>query len=371
MLTLLCCSFVQAAELPDAVSVGFMYDAEPMLFLGDELINYAHGIELHVDLSSGFEKEVTTWVERDHWVYSIDFQQFSDSGDLGAMMGVVHSPQEIFNPAGFYLGESSLARQYGDGQWYTKFGLVSMDMDFLAPEISGLYVHSAFNNQYNVSMENFAISPLTAIGGVVGFQMTDTLEAKTGVYQLSTVMTNPEFGGLTFELDRDNGVVAIAQLNGVFAENTSNNLPDPSWQVGGFTSWDEEEGEGGEEGARSPSHALYANATLPVQDSHRVWLSANYGFHSDNNPVPLWIGGGWVTEGLFDSRPEDLVLFGASWSQLSMTDASNRELLIEVESHLMITDTITVLPVLQYFALTPTETDVLPIVGGMGIVFEI
>lgn len=365
MLTLLCCSFVQAAELPDAVSVGFMYDAEPMLFLGDELINYAHGIELHVDLSSGFEKEVTTWVERDHWVYSIDFQQFSDSGDLGAMMGVVHSPQEIFNPAGFYLGESSLARQYGDGQWYTKFGLVSMDMDFLAPEISGLYVHSAFNNQYNVSMENFAISPLTALGGVVGFQMTDTLEAKTGVYQLSTVMTNPEFGGLTFELDRDNGVVAIAQLNGVFAENTSNNLPDPSWQVGGFTSWDEEEG------ARSPSHALYANATLPVLDSHRVWLSANYGFHPDNNPVPLWIGGGWVTEGLFDSRPEDLVLFGASWSQLSMTDASNRELLIEVESHLMITDTITVLPVLQYFALTPTETDVLPIVGGMGIVFEI
>jgi porin len=365
MINLLFCSFVQAAELPDSVSVGFMYDAEPMLFLGDELVNYAHGIELHVDLSSGFGKGLSTWRERDHWVYSVDVQQFSDTGDLGAMMGVVHSPQEIFNPAGFYLGESSLARQYGDGQWYTKFGLVSMDMDFLAPDISGLYVHSAFNNQYNVSMENFAISPLTAVGGVVGFQMTDTIEAKTGVYQVSTVMTKPEFGGLTFEVDRDNGIVAIAQLDGALGENTSNNLPDPSWQVGGFTSWDEQERD------RVPSHALYANATLPVQESHRVWMSANYGFHPENNPVPLWVAGGWVAEGLLESRPDDLILFGASWSQLSMSDWNNRELLVEVESHLMITDSITVLPVLQYFVLTPTEPVVLPIVAGMGIVFEI
>ena len=365
MLTLLLSGLAMAGGLPDSVSVGLMADAEPMLFAGEETANYAHGLELHVDLSSGFGTEISDWTERDHWVYSIDFQQFSDTGDLAAMMGVVHPPQEIFNPAGLYLGESSLMRDYGDGRFYTKFGLVSMDMDFLAPDITGLYVHSAFNNQYNVSMENFAISPLTGVGGAVGYQVSNDLEVKTGVYQLSTIMTDPSKGGLSFEVTADDGLVAIAQANGSLGENNSNGLPDPSWQVGGFASWDEVDRD------RVPNHAVYGNVTLPVQDSHRVWASANVGLNPENNPVPLWVGGGWVSEGLFDSRPDDLLLFGVSWSQLSMSDMSNREVLIEVESHLMINDVLTLLPVLQYYVLTPEETPVLPVVGGIGIVAEI
>ena len=108
-------------SLPEFVSVGVMFDTEPMLYSAEPYVNYAHGPRLHLDFSRGFTKEPSDWSELDHWMSSLDFQH-SDSGDLAALMGVVHSPQEIFNPAGFYLGEASVTRNYGDDSWYLNLG---------------------------------------------------------------------------------------------------------------------------------------------------------------------------------------------------------------------------------------------------------
>ena len=95
--------------------------------------------------------------------------------------------------AGVYLGELALRRDPGDGWLYVRMGSISADMDFVAPDAAALYVHSAFNNQYNISMEQFPISPFSSLGAVVGAPLSDTVEVKTGVYQLSRFRTMKPF----------------------------------------------------------------------------------------------------------------------------------------------------------------------------------
>ena len=99
-------------------------------------------------------------------------------------------------------------------------------------------------------------------------------------------------------------------------------------------------------------------------------MSVSYGMHPSQNPVPLWIAGGWVSEGILKSRPQDLLMMGASWSQFTFDDWSNRELLLEIESHIQVTEFLTLLPVVQYFVLTATPTLLVPVTAGVGVIFE-
>ena len=119
------------AEIPEWMEIGGMYDTEPMFILARPYANYAHGIEANVRLGSGLAKAPSEWSETDHWSAYLDIQQFSDTGDLGAAMGVVQAPQEIYNPPGVYLGELSLTREPGDGWLYLHIGSISADLDFV------------------------------------------------------------------------------------------------------------------------------------------------------------------------------------------------------------------------------------------------
>lgn len=352
------------ADVPEWVGVGFMYDTEPMLVAADPYINYAHGVELHLDFSRGFTKPETAWNEFDHWALTVDVQQFSDTGDLGAVMGVVQPPQEIFNPAGVYLGEFSFKREAGDGWLYLHVGSMSADMDFVAPDVTGLYVHSAFNNQYNISMAQFPISPFNSLGGVVGATLSERLEVKSGLYQLSRIRTDESLRGWTFDLSPDNGVVGFLQLNGTFDREPVNNLPQAGWQVGTFVSVDEAQMN------REANHGIYGSLTLDTTQHSVAWVSVNQGLHPSINPVPLWVAGGWISDGQFVNRPDDLVVTGLSWSQYSFEDLENREVLAEVEYHLMVNDYLTLLPNIQYFLDTPNPNGVLPVTAGVGLLIE-
>ena len=56
-----------------------------------------------------------------------------------------------------------------------------------------------------------------------------------------------------------------------------------------------------------------------------------------------------VSQGLFEKRPLDLLLLGFSWSQFSMTDWEQRELMVEIEYSLAVSDTIVLQPNIQWF----------------------
>ena len=355
---------VQEATFPDWVELGGMYDTEPMLVLAYPYANYVHGLEANVRLGTGLGKDPSEWQEQDHWSVYGHFHQFSDTGDLGALMGVVQSPQEIFNPAGVYMGELAIKRDPGDGWLYVRMGSISADMDFVAPDAAGLYVHSAFNNQYNISMEQFPISPFSSLGAVVGAPLSDTVEVKTGVYQLSRFRTDENIRGWRWDLTRDNGVVGFFQMNASFDEEPTNNLPQTGWQLGTFLSRDEASMD------RERNHGVYGNLTMSVSRHSVAWISVNHSLHPAVNPVPLWVAGGWISEAHWFDRPQDLVVTGLSYSQYSFIDPYNFETMLEVEYHYVVNDWLTLLPNVQYFAYTPISNGVFPITAGVGIIAE-
>lgn len=376
-------------RIPPGLSLEMSYVAEPMIEPSSGEWGYAHGLEFMTQLSLGFvHEDVSTWKEYDHWILTFDVQQYADTGDFGEKIGVSNPAQEIFNPAGVYLGELSLTRNPGAGKLYIKLGSISADADFLSPEISGMYTHAAFNNQYNVSIGNFPISPMNALGGVVGYELTDRVHFKTGVYQLSSTRTDSDLRGWDFTTTLDDGLLEFVQLNGIIGESPEsldicppddhtfsrhsyncdgvehviNELPSGSWQVGAFFSQDEKI-----QDERTSNHGLYGNITIPLElgvgAGHRLWASGVYGLHPERNPLPIWVGGGMISQGLFEKRPLDLLLLGFSWSQFSTTDWEQRELLLEMEYSLALSDTIIFQPNVQWFLDTGTP-DNQPLVVG-------
>ena len=378
-------------RLPPMLSAELAYVSEPMFGLASSRLNYAHGFEFAAQLSTGFAHEdPSSWTELDHWILTFDAQQYYSTGDLAADMGVVNPAQEIFNPDGIYLGELSLTRNPGADPWYVKLGSLSMDADFLSPAITSFYTHAAFNNQYNVAVEVFPISPINAMGAVLGYEMPNNLMLKTGVYQLSSVRADFENKGWTFDVDTSSGLIEFVQLEGPIGEyeeridvcppddhtfshrsrckqtdDVVNELPEGSWQVGAFFSQDEEAND------RAPNHGVYGNLTVPINIdvgvSNRFWLSGMYGFHPERNPVPFWAGAGWITQGLFETRHLDMVMLGFSWTQLSLEEFSSRELLFEVEYGVVLTNTIMLQPNVQWYIESPDAIESNQVVMGLGI----
>ncbi|MEC7986765.1 MAG: carbohydrate porin, partial [Myxococcota bacterium] len=202
-------------RLPSPVSLELAYVAEPTYSLPDSLFNYAHGFELAAQLSTGFgHDDPASWKEIDHWILTFDAQQYYSPSDLAADMGVVNPSQEIANPNGLYLGELSLTRSPGNDPIYLKVGSISMDADFLSPEITGMYTHAAFNNQYNVSMEVFPISPVNALGAVVGYSLPGDLDFKAGIYQQNSIRADMDRQGWEFDVNGEDGLVELIQLEG-------------------------------------------------------------------------------------------------------------------------------------------------------------
>lgn len=409
MMILLCFGLLQAEEtieapvlfpslnellqLPKSVTMELSYVAEPVFAPSSSLLNYAHGLEYTLQMSTGFShEEASSWKEIDHWIATFDVQQYYDTGDIATDIGVVNAPQEIFNPAGFYLGELSLTRNPGAGWLYAKIGLLSIDADFLSPEITGFYTHAAFNNQYNVSMEIFPISPMNAFGAVVGGEPIDNVMLKVGAYQLSSIQSDFERRGWDWTTTYEDGLVEFVQLQGQFGEveeslnvcppndhtfsrhakncgdqdHVINELPAASWQLGSFISQSETDKE---TLVRNPNNGFYANLTLPVPLSigvgHRFWVSGAYGLHPEKNPVPVWVGTGWMSQGLLVNRPLDLLLLGASYSGFYNPENSTMsELLVEMEYSMVLTDTIIVQPNVQYYLDTILDTN--PLVVGIG-----
>ena len=104
---------------------------------------------------------------------------------------------------------------------------------------------------------------------------------------------------------------------------------------------------------RTSTHGLNGNITVPVDlgvgTGHRLWAREIYGLHPEQNLLPLWVGAGMISQGIFEHRPIDLLLLGLSWSQFSMTDWEKRELMVDLEYSLVLSDTIFLQPNIQWF----------------------
>ena len=234
-----------------------------------------------------------------------------------------------------------------------KFGNnLSLDPLVASPAYN-FYVNSTINSTLNLSLPGYPIAPSTSMGATASWRASDRLTLNYGAFQLSNQRAGNQVGlwkGWRFNVDQSDGLLQAFSLKwalnakpqgpllicmspddrGVVMQHETgcptpmrlqNKLPEPVLQIGAMTgSW------------RFPqlnnpkrwenrANSLFTSATLPVPfalgHGSRLWGTAALGTEPAINQVPLFLEGGWITQGVLPRRPLDAVVLGASRSSFS------------------------------------------------------
>lgn len=117
----------------------------------------------------------------------------------------------------------------------------------------------------------------------------------------------------------------------------------------------------------SPANAASANALslkgwikpparldLPLGLDNRLWLGVNAGQERPDNPVPLFLAGGWLSQGLLPGRRRDVLAIGYGHSRLNPQGlpagtwgSSGREGVLEVNYSWLVNEQLSLQPVVQ------------------------
>lgn len=110
--------------------------------------------------------------------------------------------------------------------------------------------------------------------------------------------------------------------------------------------------------------SLTLASPLSVGLDSRLWLGVNAGFEWDTNPVPLFLGGGWLSQGVLPSRPLDVLALGVGSSRFSPTlsPGQSSETVLELNYSWLVNSNLSLQPVLQLI-LNPSGSNAEPILA--------
>lgn len=339
-------------------------------------------LTLDLELGSGLEKDPATWEESDHWRSHLQLSLFNGEPSWGERIGAAFPLQSTAHASGLWLTEASVERQPGTGSVGLKLGLFALNPDFIEAPVLNAYVHSALNNTLNLNVTGLPINPAIAPG--LRLSWTPAADGRWGSWQVGSFWLDPidELAGLfgvNPGLTPAQGSVQLVQwrferLPGWQEARTAlqhregpvpRQLPPPLLQLGaGLVS----DGRGGgSTGALAGTLTLAA--PLPIGLDNRLWLGLNAGQHSSDNPVPLFLAGGWLNQGLLPGRPLDVLAlaYGRSSLQPPVGPAGHTESVLELNYSWQLNPRLSLQPVLQLI-LHPQGSDRGPILAtGLGL----
>ena len=352
-------SFGDLLGLPDWLAMSVSLVSQPMANVTGSLKRTFSSIDMQaidLGLGRGLIKNDADKSELDRWSFRASVGNYLGpppyfSDEIGAafpLQSLVDSPgiSEGYWLQGLWLQRDSanLSLKFGNN--------LSIDPLVGTPAYNA-YVNSTINYTLNLSLPGYPINPSTSMGASISWRATDRLTLKYGGFQLSNQRAGNQVGewkGWRFSVDRDDGFVQALQLQWALGDaptgpllicmsqedpsvvvqhrqgckrpmRLENKLPDPVVQLGVISgSW------------RFPqlnnpkrwenrANTIFSSATLPVQfalgHGSRLWGSAAVGTEPAINQVPLFIEGGWITQGVIPHRPLDAVVLGASRSSFS------------------------------------------------------
>lgn len=339
-------------------------------------------LTLDLELGSGLEKDPATWEESDHWRSHLQLSLFNGQPDWAERIGAAFPLQSTAHASGLWLTEASVERQPGSGSIGLKLGLFALNPDFVEAPVLNAYVHSALNNTLNLNVTGLPINPAIAPG--VRLSWTPAADGRWGSWQAGSFWLDPidELAGLfgvNPGLTPATGSLQLLQwrferLPGWQRARTAlqhpggpvpRQLPPPLLQLGaGLVS----NGRGG-----GSTGALAGTLTLapplPIGLDNRLWLGLNAGQQHSDNPVPLFLAGGWLNQGLLPGRPLDVLAlaYGNSRLQPPLGAADRRETVLELNYSWQLNPRLSLQPVLQLI-LHPRGSERAAIVAtGLGL----
>jgi porin len=333
--------------------------------------------QLTLDLRLGEDGQTPAGAWRGHLQLSL----FSGQPDLSEEIGAAFPLQSTAYATGLWLTEASVERRPGAGRVGLKAGLFSINPDFVAAPVLAAYVHSALNDTLNLSVGGLPINPAIAPG--LRLSWTPAPAERWGSWQLGGFWLEPidELAGL-FGVNPDlpaaeGGAVLLqwryARLPGHTLAGTPlagphgpvpRRLPPPLLQLGGGAVLR------GEGSSGALTGLLTTAAPLPLGFDNRLWLGVNAGQERSDNPVPLFLAGGWLSQGPLPGRPQDVLALAGGFSRLNPQLVHGRnphEAVLELNYSWRLNQQLSLQPVLQLI-LSPDGRNAAPILAtGLGL----
>ncbi len=337
-------------------------------------------LTLDLEFGSGLQSDPDRWTEADHWRSRVQLSLFNGQANWSKQIGAAFPLRSSAHPSGLWLTEANVERQPGNGSVGLKAGLFALNPDFIEAPVLNAYVHSALNNTLNLNVAGLPINPAIAPG--VRLSWTPARDGRWGSWQLGSFWLNPtdELAGLfganpglparqgsaqllQWRYDQLPGAeqlrTAIARPEGPVPRQ----LPPPLLQLaGGMVLAD-----GSSSGAMAGTLTLAPS--LPIGLDNRLWLGVNAGQERSDNPVPLFLAGGRLNQGLLPGRPLDVLAlaYGRSRLQPPLGPAGQAESVLELNYSWRVNRKLSLQPVLQLI-LNPEGSGRAPILAtGLGL----
>ncbi len=381
-------SLDQWLKAPDWLELQLQLQAQPLANPSGgtrQSASWIQQLSLDVVAGPGLAKPVEQWQEADHWRSHVQLMLFSGNPNWGEQIGAGFALQSTAHPTGLWLTEASLERQMGRGNVAVKAGIFSLNPGFVEAPVLNAYVHSALNNTLNLNVEVLPINPYTAPGLQLSWRPDPS--GRWGEWRYGAFLLDPQANlAALFGVDPDepqlNGHTQVLQwsfdrfpgataLNGPIIrgdQHIPRQLPPPLLQIA--TGYLDNRSTGELNAGLAATFTLAA--PLPMGLDNRVWLGVNAGFQWDTNPVPLFVGGGWLSQGLIPSRPLDVLALGVGSSRFSPTlsPGQGSETVLELNYSWLVNGNLSLQPVLQLI-LNPDGRNADPILAlGMGLTLQ-
>ncbi len=375
-------------QLPGWLDLQLQLQAQPLANPagGDRQdASWMQQLSLDVVAGPGLAKPIEQWSEADHWSSHVQLMLFSGNPNYGSTIGAGFPLQSTAHPTGLWLTEASIERKAGAGQLGIKAGVFSLNPGFISAPVLDAYMHSALNDTLNLNVSGLPINPYTAPGIQLAWQPDPSgnwgewrygaflLDPQTNLAALFGVNPDqPRINGhtqlLQWSYGRLPGATALQQPIQHGEQRISRQLPPPLLQIA--TGYLDNRSTGNVDGAAAATLTLAA--PLPLGLDNRVWLGLNAGFAWDSNPVPLFLAGGWLSQGIIPSRPLDVLALGVGSSRFSPTlsPGQGSETVVELNYNWLVNANLSLQQVLQLI-LNPDGRNAAPILAaGIGLTLQ-
>jgi len=354
--------------------------------------NWIQQTTLDASFSRGFGKEVALWKEADHWKGHVQLTLFSGKAGYGQSIGSAFSLTASDHPTGLWLTEATVSRAAGKGEVDLKAGVFSLNPGFIEAPVLNAYMNSVLNNTLNLNVTGFAINPFIAPGielrwrpGSAGQDSGDL--GPYGEWRYGAFLLNPQnalaslFGAnpgqpqingsaqlVQWSFDRLPGAQRVAQPIKRGQQVIARQLPPPLLQIGG--------GYLNDRTNNNITPGVASTLTLavpaPLGFDNRLWLGLSRTGESANNPSPLFVGAGWLSQGAIPGRPLDVLALGLGRTSLNRTvnPGLNPESLLELNYSAVINSTLTLQPFLQW-VINPGGTGTTPNILALGLQLQL
>lgn len=371
---------------PEWLDLQLRLDAQPLANPSgglEQSASWMQQLTLDLKLGPGLDRPLAEWRESDHWRGHLELGLFSGQPSWWQQIGAAFPLQATASPQGLWLTEASVERRAGRGELALKAGLFALDPDWVTAPVLNAYVHSALDNSLNLNVDGLPLNPAVAPGMQVSW--TPGGGGQWGSWQVGGFWLDPvdELAGLfgvQSGLVKVRGSAQLLQwryerLPGWRQAHTPlahpggpmpRLLPPPLLQLGGLAVVSHQPG--GSTAALTGT--LTTAVPLPLGLDNRLWLGLNAGQESSSNKVPLFLAGGWLSQGPLPGRPRDVLAIGYGRSRLNpqlVAGESPQEAVLELNYSWELNQLLSLQPVLQLI-LHPEGRHAAPILAmGLGL----